>query len=211
MQQESRSAEPRFVVFEGIDGSGTTTQTRRLAHTLKQSGERVYATCEPTDSVIGKLIRRILAGDETVEPHTMAHLFAADRSEHVRNTESGIRHYLNDGAWVISDRYVFSSLAYQGPLIGFDTVKQLNDNIPLPLWVFHLALPSGEAMQRLAERKSLDIYENTTFQDTVSRAYTQAYAQYDLPDCRWVTLDGSKAPETIHREICTILGILPIE
>ncbi|AFG37607.1 dTMP kinase [Spirochaeta africana] len=201
---------PRFIVLEGIDGAGTTTQAHLLARALAQAGEQVYATCEPTDGSIGRLIRTLLSGTEQVTPHTMAHLFAADRCEHVYAPEHGIVARLARGDWVISDRYVFSSLAYQGPDVGFERVRQLNSGIPLPRWVFHLSLSGKLAMSRLSGRSTLDIYENTAFQDKVSHAYSTAYQQFPQEDTTWQVLDATDSVDKIHRSICNSLEIPPI-
>jgi dTMP kinase len=108
----------RFIVLEGIDGSGTTTQAARLVAELGRRGTRAVATCEPTSGPVGKFIRSALKGELTAEagaPHalpwsSMALLFAADRLDHV---ESVIAPALRDGVVVVCDRYVLSSLAYQ--------------------------------------------------------------------------------------------------
>ncbi|MFW5800789.1 MAG: dTMP kinase [Spirochaeta sp.] len=202
---------PRFIVFEGIDGSGTTTQTDMLVRALQQTERQVHATFEPTDSSIGILIRNILNGSETVCSSTMARLFAADRCEHVFAPEVGLIDRYRRGEWIVSDRYVFSSLAYQGPLVGFDTVLQLNKGFPLPQWVFHLSLSGTSAMNRISHRKSFDIYENTEFQDKVSAAYQHAYNLFDYPDTEWVELDATESPAEIHERVCTLLGISPIQ
>jgi len=108
----------RFIVLEGIDGSGTTTQAARLAAELERRGTKAVATCEPTPGPVGKFIRAALKGEliaETGASHvlpwsSMALLFAADRLDHV---ESFIAPALREGTTVVCDRYVLSSLAYQ--------------------------------------------------------------------------------------------------
>lgn len=202
---------PRFIVIEGIDGAGTTTQSRMLVQALAAAGEPVHLTCEPTDGCIGRLIRQVLAGSYCrITPAAMAHLFAADRYEHVHAPDGGILQHLNSNSWVVTDRYLFSSLAYQGPDVGFQRVLQLNSGIPLPEWVFHLDVPSSAAMQRLTERESLDIYENNDFQHQVSQAYQKTYTLFSPHNSGWKMLDGTQSAEKIHAEICTALEIPPI-
>ena len=103
-----------FVVLEGIDGSGTTSQLRLLKEkfALEDKGNSVVFTQEPTSGSIGILIRSALQGSSVFAPETMTRLFAADRCEHLYGKE-GIKAALTAGKAVFSDRYLFSSLAYQ--------------------------------------------------------------------------------------------------
>jgi dTMP kinase len=113
------SAQGRFIVLEGIDGSGTTTQAKRLAEALEARGHSVCLTCEPTPGPVGKLIRQALRhelvaeGGGGVRPlswSTMALLFAADRGDHL---DSVVLPALAEGRTVVCDRYVLSSILYQ--------------------------------------------------------------------------------------------------
>src|SRR5258705_309057 len=99
-----------FIVLEGLDGAGTTTQTERLAAALRARGQTVLATAEPTDGPVGRLLRRFLSGELEIEETAQALLFAADRLHHLQNQ---IEPTLAGGAIVISDRYYLSNLAYQ--------------------------------------------------------------------------------------------------
>src|SRR5271167_2017910 len=114
----------RFVVLEGIDGSGTTTQVARLADRLRAQGVAVRATREPSDGPLGTLVRHVLSGRVVIPGGrapgwaTMALLFAADRLDHV---ESEIEPFLAEGGDVISDRYDASSLAYQSISSGSES------------------------------------------------------------------------------------------
>ena len=102
-----------FVVFEGLDGTGTTSQLRLLQEAFAALGRQdaVQFTCEPTDGAIGKLIREALSGALEFDAQTIAYLFGADRCEHIYGKE-GIVAQLHAGKAVFSDRYLFSSLAY---------------------------------------------------------------------------------------------------
>lgn len=108
-----------FVVFEGLDGTGTTSQIRLLQEAFASRGRQdaVLFTCEPTDGSIGKLIREALSGTVDFDAQTIAYLFGADRCEHIHGKE-GILAQLRAGKAVFSDRYLFSSLAYQGLAAG---------------------------------------------------------------------------------------------
>src|SRR4051794_39709628 len=108
----------RFIVIEGLDGAGTTTQTERLATRLREEGHRVLTTREPSDGPVGMLLRQALTGRLTLPgahaplaDETLALLFAADRTDHLA---SRVEPALGRGEVVLCDRYVLSSLAYQG-------------------------------------------------------------------------------------------------
>lgn len=116
----------KFIVLEGLDGCGKSTQIQRLADTLKARGEKVYITAEPTDFETGNYLRRILADSQDKNMYLQAALFLADRLEHITHPEFGIRRYLNDGYTVICDRYYYSSFAYQGTASDMDWVMAMN-------------------------------------------------------------------------------------
>ena len=143
---------PGFVVFEGLDGAGTTTQAHRLVTCLRSRGVAAEFTCEPTDYLTGRTIRALLTGPERATPWTLAMLFAADRHEHLERPESGILARLATGATVISDRYLFSSIAYQGAFCDGAAVERLNGAFPLPEHLVFVDTPQDEASRRLAHR-----------------------------------------------------------
>src|ERR1700738_411689 len=103
---------PRFVVFEGLDGAGTTTQSFLLAKALRRRGIPTEVTQEPTSGHFGAALRQIVEGRLTVDPLTLAKGFAADRSDHLHNESNGIEKALASGSFVICDRYLLSSLDY---------------------------------------------------------------------------------------------------
>ncbi|MBQ8014462.1 MAG: dTMP kinase, partial [Treponema sp.] len=103
-----------FIVFEGIDGAGTSTQIEMLKK--RPDAHRFFFTTEPTDSETGKFLRRMLKGDVELDARTSAFLFAADRNEHLfgkGGTNCGVVEKAQSGKIVVSDRYLFSSLTYQ--------------------------------------------------------------------------------------------------
>ena len=120
----------RFIVFEGIDGAGKTTQIELLEKKLKEMGRRVYRTAEPTESVSGGMLRDALAGITKRSACEMAALFTLDRIFHNVNPVHGIERMLADGIDVICDRYYYSTLAYQGSEIKGDWAFDLNLNCP---------------------------------------------------------------------------------
>ena len=109
-----------FIAFEGIDGSGKSTQAKRLARLLENAGHKVYSTFEPTDNPIGKMIRDIFNHKMEADHRTIAGLFVADRLDHLLNKSNGILKKLDEGYTVITDRYYFSSYAYHGTHMAMD-------------------------------------------------------------------------------------------
>lgn len=116
----------KFIVIEGLDGCGKSTQLKLMKKELEKLGKSVYITAEPTDFETGKYLRRILADSLEKDMYLQGALFLADRLEHVTHPEFGINKYLNDGYIVICDRYYYSSFAYQGTASDINWVMQSN-------------------------------------------------------------------------------------
>lgn len=160
-----------FCVFEGIDGTGTTTQIRELERRCREAAIPSWFTCEPTGNEIGRLIRKVLSGDIQVKPDTMTRLFAADRGEHLWGS-GGISEHLKAGEIVVSDRYFFSSIAYQGAAGDSELPMKANADFPLPELLFFFDLDSDSAMNRVEVRGGkLEIYEKREFQKRVRDRY----------------------------------------
>lgn len=146
-----------FIVFEGPDGSGQSTQTDLLVKWFEKRNVKVFLTKEPTSSMIGGIIRSILKGEWKVDMRTFQLLFAADRSHHL-NRE--IIPYLNKGINVISDRYVLSTLAFGSLEEKLDWLKQINSNFPVPDLTFILNVPGEVCAERIAKsRFGFEIFE----------------------------------------------------
>ena len=143
----------RFIVLEGLDGAGTTTQLGLLQEAVHRRGDHCVATGEPTGGPIGRVLREVLRGDLRMEPCTLALLFAADRSEHLHRQPDGILAQLRTGSIVASDRYLFSSLVYQSLECSPDYVTALNARFPLPRHLFFIDTPPELCQQRLAARR----------------------------------------------------------
>ncbi len=198
-----------FVVFEGIDGSGTTTQLKILEDRLKDSS--VWFTCEPTDRAVGKLLRQALKGECRLQEETMARLFAADRCEHLVAPD-GIIKRCSSGHTVFCDRYLFSSLAYQGKPEIRQQVAALNAGFPLPEYLFFFDIKADVAMKRVDTRGGTkEIYETTEFQRDVSERYKQILEDYSIraPGMKIIIIDASLPVETIAEKIWSIAGNLP--
>lgn len=154
----------KFIVFEGIDGAGKTTQIELLKSALEERGFICKTSAEPTDLPSGREIRAALSGKVKKTPLEMAEMFALDRTLHNIDPEIGIDRTLKDGFTAISDRYYYSSLAYQGAALGYDTVAALNldnNNIRTPDLCIFLDLTPERSLERINSRgETAEIYEN---------------------------------------------------
>jgi len=179
-----------FIVFEGIDGTGTTTQLNILSRSLSQLGIPFYTTAEPTDSGIGQMIRKVLSGNYPVTPQTLAFLYATDRNEHLYGT-GGIQEHTRSGDLVICDRYFFSSLAYQGNTCGIDIPERLNQSFPLPSLLIYFDLSPETALSRISSRGTPDIFERGEVLLKVSEAYDLILERFASEGLKILRVDGS--------------------
>jgi len=189
-----------FVAFEGIDGTGTTTQLARLAKRLDATGTAYRTSCEPTPGPVGTLIRQALSGAFPAKPETVARLFAADRGEHLFGTD-GIVELTARGGLVVSDQYLFSSLAYQGLTCGPELPELLNAPFPLPELLLFFELEPSMAARRMATRAALDIYENLEFQNRVAAAYSAVIDSFKDSGMSIVRIDASATPDEVETAV----------
>ncbi|HAN43373.1 MAG TPA: dTMP kinase [Sphaerochaeta sp.] len=196
-----------FWVLEGLDGAGTTTQLKNLERYMQEKGRPVFRTAEPTIYETGKFIRRVLSGEVKVPQSTVAYLFAADRDNHLENPLYGIKSHIAKGETVISDRYFFSSLAYQS--IGFDysIIEQLNSRFPFPEYVLYVDTPVQDCINRIDSRgNDKEIYEKLDYQLKVHDNYEKIFSK--LPDgCHLIRVDGTLTREEIFDFLVKELGI----
>ena len=192
----------KFVVLEGLDGAGTTTQMNLLEKYCRDNTIPCWSTYEPSNGFIGKAARAVLEKRESVHPLTLAQLFAADRREHLAEIEK----HLSAGEWVICDRYLYSSLAYQSLDIPFETVLDLNADFPEPDYCLYLECSIETSSQRRGGRGSQDIYEKEKLQKVVAENYERAFST--LPDTRILhRIDGEQNLNMVHQNILNLLGI----
>ena len=164
----------RFIVVEGIDGAGKTTQIELLAEKLRAEGRTVCVTAEPTASVSGGLLRDALGGIANRTPCEMAALFVLDRIFHNVNP-NGINAMLERGIDVICDRYYYSSLAYQGSQTDFEWVKNMNLGCPeirVPDLCIFLDLAPEESLKRISKgRTTTELYEKLDTLESVRKRF----------------------------------------
>lgn len=165
----------RFIVLEGIDGAGTTTQLVMLRDWMAEQGSETHATFEPSAGPIGSYIRTILRGEDTAPPHdALALLFAADRLDHIAREVEPV---LARGEHVLSDRYVGSSLAYQGSQSGYEWVEQLNARAMTPDLVLFLRIDPEIALARITERDGArrELFEHRELLERIAAGYDTIY------------------------------------
>ncbi|MCL2172128.1 MAG: dTMP kinase [Nitrososphaerota archaeon] len=177
-----------FICIEGLDGSGKSTQAKLLTKKLCKAGYNAVFTAEPSQGKIGKLVRKCLFEKERLPTTVEALLFAADRIEHVKNT---VVPALTEGKIVISDRYVYSSLAYQGSA-GLDLtwIETINANAKKPDLSIFIDVAPEIVLERLKRKKS--VMENLQTQLHVYEIYQKYVARGELKK-----IDGAKSKKDV--------------
>ena len=193
-----------FIAFEGIDGSGKSTQVKLLTASLKKAGHKVYSTFEPTDSPIGSVIRNIFKHSIEADHRVIAGLFVADRLDHLLNKTNGILKKLEDGYTVITDRYYFSSYAYHGTHMSLDWVIEANSlsaDLLRPDLNIYIDISPDISMKRLINgRSSMELYETKENLRNVRDKYLEAIEQLKFKENIFVT-DGNRSTEEIATDI----------
>ena len=206
--EKMQTTRGRFIVFEGIDGAGKTTQIELLTSYLRKDGRRVMRTAEPTESVSGGLLRDALGGVSKRSACEMASLFVLDRIFHNVNPVNGIEKMLSDGVDVICDRYYYSSLAYQGSETDPEWVRAMNLNCPeirRPDLCIFLDLTPEQSMERIGKgRVTLEVYENVERLTRVRKQFFDVFDSLEENE-RICIVNAARSVEEIHQEIVSII------
>jgi dTMP kinase len=189
-----------FITFEGVDGSGKSTQVRLLAEQLRGEGRDVLATREPGGTAFGEKARELILGDDELAPWAEAALFTAARAQLV---DQVIRPALARGQDVLCDRYLDSSLAYQGLARGLGVERVLEINLAatghlLPDRTFFIVVPLDQAVLRRGNAPDRIEREGDDFVARVESAYRELAGIFAQ---RIVTVDGDRPPEEVAKEI----------
>lgn len=192
----------RFIVFEGIDGAGKTTQLNRLYKDLTAKGYDIQITQEPSSGPCGILIRQALRGDINLDAATLALLFAADRTDHIEH----IKKALEAGKTVLCDRYLLSSIAYNSDVLSADWILQINDvarRALLPDLTILFDLPVDDALARIDRRG--DKKERFEEKEKLQRI-REHYLHWakELPE-RILVIDGSDTSDAISRQLTDLI------
>lgn len=192
----------KFISIEGLDRCGKSTHAKLLARWLRSKGHKVVLTDEPTNSAVGRMIKRVLRGELKVPLEVEALLFAADRLQHFTNL---IKPALQEGKIVISERYVHSSLAYQ-PARGLSMgwVKKINRCAPRPDLTILIDVPTEVAFSRDRSSRSLDEFEkDLKLQERVRRNYLRIAKAEELK-----VVDGNRTRGEVQAELRKLVGAL---
>lgn len=201
----------RFIVFEGIDGSGKTTQAHMLAEYLEKNGRRAALTAEPTALPTGLALREALGGKVKRTECQMAVMFVDDRIAHNVHPTEGIGALLDNGIDVICDRYYYSTLAYQGQSTDYAWVKSMNLNCPeirKPDLCIYIDLLPSQSLERISRgRDSVEIYENLDTLTKVREQFLSVISDLKLTDNIRI-IDGYRSIEDIFNDIINAVDSL---
>lgn len=194
----------RFIVIEGLDGAGTTTQIHMLCRRLGAMHETCL-TYEPSAGPLGLSIRLILENRVRVHPAVLAALFAADRMDHLYHTgePGGIMAHLERGVHVISDRYYLSSFAYQGMSLGWEWIWDMHTPCIRPDLTFFIDVPVEVCLRRIAAGRGgqFDLFENQEALTRVRERYLEAIDRLGQAGEQIEWINGDAAPDQVHAAI----------
>lgn len=194
-----------FIVIEGVDGSGKTTQSERLSAYLRGLGRKVHHTAEPTATGLGGMVRDGLGAEHPRTSDELAAMFLADRVAHNVSQKSGIRQYVEGGTDVVCDRYYYSSIAYQGVDGSLEWVADMNLNCPSimkPDICIFIDLDPEKCLEHIrAGRSHFEIYEeNAAVISETRRRYGIVFDMLAGRD-NIVIVDGARSREEVFADI----------
>jgi len=189
----------KFIVFEGLDGSGLSTQTVMLKEYLLKRGKKVVLTKEQTDNFIGGLIKSALKGHIKISPLTLQLMFVADRSQHL---DSEIEPAIKEGKIIISDRYLFSTLAFGSLDVNLDFLKMINSKFREPDLTFIIDCPPNICLKRISkERFHAELYEEKNRLEKVRKNYLSLKDYF--PNV--YVINGNKSKKEVFEDIRKIV------
>ncbi len=198
------SKKGKFIVFEGVDGSGKTTISRMLQEKLEALDVPIHHTCEPTRNPVGSLIRQIITRQVSTNEQTIGALFLADRLDHIQHPDYGMLQYLESGNHVISDRYYYSSYAYHVPHLSMDWVIEANQlcaDLLRPDIVFFLDIPVEVTLKRISDnRNENDLFETEERLTQVRNNYQEAIRRQGKLD-NVVIIDAQGTIDQVFKQI----------
>ncbi len=202
---QSENVRGKFIVFEGLDGSGKSTQIAKLVSKLRAIGKHVHETAEPTNSGTGGLIRDTLSNNYQRDPYELASLFLADRISHNVNPMYGINKYLDEGINVICDRYYYSSFAYQGISADIDYVMDINltcKKITKPDLCIFLDLDVDDCIERVhKEREHYEIFEtDAKIMSKIRKQFLDVFKKLNETENIFI-VDSNRAVSSVSEEI----------
>lgn len=193
-----------FIAFEGIDGSGKSTQLALLSERVKETGRRCYTTAEPSEGPIGNMIRQILKGRIKADNRVIAGLFAADRLDHLLNEVDGVLAKLEQGITVLTDRYYFSSYAYHSVDVPMDWVIKTNEQsseLLRPTVTVFIDVDPDVALERISRNRfHTELFEKRSRLVLTREKYLEAFEKLKDEE-NVLVVDGNQSPEKIAEDI----------
>ncbi len=202
--REGKKQKGNFIAFEGIDGSGKSTQIGLLAERLKKEGVCCYTTMEPTNAPVGSLVRQVMTGRIRMDNKAIAALFAADRLDHLLNEVDGIASKIEEGTTILTDRYYFSSYAYHSVDVPMEWVIRANEQSALilrPTVNLFIDVDPDTALERIARNRfHQELFEKKSRLVEVRENYKKAF---DLlaGEEKYTVIDGNQSREAIADNI----------
>jgi len=192
----------KFIVFEGIDGSGKSSHAVLLKERLEKEGHKVFLTQEPSEGEAGVLLRRCLTGKAELPEQAIAGLFMTDRIDHILNPSFGVISHLEKGETVICDRYYFSSFAYNSmyaPLSWVIEINAMARKLLRPDLTVFLDVDPEKSLSRIACRGATERYEKLELLKKVRENYFAAFAA--LPDEKVAVVNNMQSIEDAAEEV----------
>lgn len=189
-----------FIVFEGLDGSGQSTQAGLLRDYLAEKGKRTVLTKEQTDGIIGGFIKSCLKKEWKVSPITLQLLFTADRAHHL---DKEIEPSLSEGKIIISDRYFFSTFAFGGLAVDVNYLKEINSQFRKPDLTFFLDVPPEICLERIYHSRvsHLELFEEKSKMEQVRQNYLALAKEYK----NFRVIYGNRPKDEVFAEIRKIV------